>query len=63
MKSNELLPGVLIECDASIKAIIVKIDSEHHDYIVEDLDDTTLMIKENKLQSLKQRLEEVRHPS
>lgn len=52
-------PGVLIECDPSIKAIILKIDSDAHDYIVEDLDDQTLVIKESQLQRLKARLEEV----
>lgn len=52
-------PGVLVECDPSIKAIILKIDQDKHDYIVEDLDDQTLMIKESQLQKLKARLEEV----
>ncbi|KAL9630895.1 MAG: hypothetical protein Q9164_006189 [Protoblastenia rupestris] len=52
-------PGVLIECDPSIKAIILKIDQEKHDYIVEDLDDQTLVIKESQLQRLKARMEEV----
>lgn len=51
--------GVLIACDPSIKAIILKIDQEHHDYIVEDLDDQTLVIKESQLPRLKVRLEEV----
>ncbi|KAL8812374.1 MAG: hypothetical protein Q9223_007311, partial [Gallowayella weberi] len=50
---------VLINCDPSIKAIILKIDQEHHDYIVEDLDDETLVIKESQLPRLKERLEEV----
>ena len=52
-------PGVLVEVDPSIKAIILKIDSAAHDYIVEDLDDQTLVIKESQLQKLKARLEEV----
>ncbi|KAL9064595.1 MAG: hypothetical protein Q9161_008772 [Pseudevernia consocians] len=50
--------GVLVECDPSIKAIILKIDQDKHDYIVEDLDDQTLVIKESQLQKLKLRLEE-----
>ncbi|KAL6712746.1 TFIIH complex subunit tfb5 [Lecanora helva] len=50
--------GVLVECDPSIKAIILKIDQEKHDYIVEDLDDQTLVIKETQLQRLKARLAE-----
>ena len=62
-KINCTKPGVLIECDPSIKAIILKIDHERHDYIVEDLDDQTLVIKESQLQRLKARLEEVRHLS
>ncbi|MCJ1469104.1 TFIIH complex subunit tfb5 [Pseudocyphellaria aurata] len=49
--------GVLVECDPSIKAIILKIDQHKHDYIVEDLDDQTLVIKESQLASLKQRLD------
>ena len=54
-----ILAGVLVECDPSIKAIILKIDQEKHDYIVEDLDDQTLVIKESQLQRLKVRLGEV----
>ena len=60
MSCNEIFfSGVLVECDPSIKAIILKIDQDKHDYIVEDLDDQTLVIKENQLASLKARLEEV----
>jgi len=50
--------GVLVECDPSIKSIIVKIDSERNDFIIEELDDQTLVIKEGMLQTLKLRLEE-----
>lgn len=48
-----------MECDPSIKSIIVKIDSEEHAYIVEELDDQTLVIKENMMSMLKARLEDV----
>ncbi|KAE8354723.1 TFIIH subunit TTDA/Tfb5 [Aspergillus coremiiformis] len=49
--------GVLIECDPSVKAIILKYDEERHDYIVEDLDDDRhLVIKESQLKNLKARL-------
>ncbi|KAK2747978.1 TFIIH complex subunit tfb5 [Myotisia sp. PD_48] len=49
--------GVLIECDPSVKAIILKYDEERHDYIVEDLDDDRyLVIKESQLANLKRRL-------
>ncbi|TGO22215.1 hypothetical protein BPAE_0177g00090 [Botrytis paeoniae] len=50
--------GTLVECDPSIKSLIVKIDAEsHHEYIVEDLDDETLLIQESKLAHLKALLE------
>ncbi|KAL8911613.1 MAG: hypothetical protein Q9172_007641 [Xanthocarpia lactea] len=55
--------GVLIECDPSIKAIILKIDQDHHDYIVEDLDDQHLVIKESQLPRLKEELENVAIPT
>ena len=55
-------PGVLVECDPSIKSIIVKIDSEKNDFIVEELDDQTLVIKEGMLHILKMRLTEVTSP-
>jgi Transcription factor TFIIH complex subunit Tfb5 len=48
-----------VQCDPSIKSIIVKIDSEKNDFIVEELDDQTLVIKEGMLQILKMRLNEV----
>ncbi|RMJ23040.1 hypothetical protein PHISP_06099 [Aspergillus sp. HF37] len=49
--------GVLVECDPSVKAIILKYDEEQHDYVVEDLDDDRhLVIKESQLQNLKARL-------
>ncbi|PWY87428.1 RNA polymerase II transcription factor B subunit 5 [Aspergillus heteromorphus CBS 117.55] len=49
--------GVLIECDPSVKAIILKYDEERHDYIVEDLDDDRhLVIKESQLANLKAKL-------
>ncbi|EEQ31206.1 TFIIH complex subunit tfb5 [Microsporum canis] len=51
--------GVLIECDPSVKAIILKYDKlQNNEYIVEDLegDDRYLVIKESQLASLKIRL-------
>lgn len=55
----KLVQGVLVECDPSIKAIILKIDQENHDYIIEDLDDQTLVVREPQLQKLKAKLEQV----
>lgn len=51
--------GTLVQCDPSIKAIIQGIDSERHDFIIEELDDETLVVKESKLPELKIRIEEV----
>lgn len=51
--------GVLVQCDPSIKSIIVKIDSDKHEYIIEELDDQTLVVKENMLGELKRKLDEV----
>lgn len=54
-------PGVLVECDPSIKAILVKIDTErHHDFIIDDIDDEHVLIKSNKHEELKQLLKDVR---
>ncbi|KAK9854222.1 hypothetical protein MYU51_004061 [Penicillium brevicompactum] len=51
--------GLLIECDPSIKSMILKYDEERHDYIVEDLDDENhLVIKESQLENLKVRLDQ-----
>ena len=50
---------MLVQCDPSIKSIISKIDNEEHAFIVEELDDQTLVIKENMMTTLKMRLDEV----
>lgn len=53
--------GILVECDPSIKAIILKIQSESgNDLIVDDLDEQTLVVHPNKLPRLKELLEKVR---
>lgn len=54
-----MVSGVLVQCDPSIKSIIVKIDSEDHAFIVEELDDQTLVVKENMMTILKMKLDEV----
>ncbi|KAL2159673.1 hypothetical protein VTH06DRAFT_2242 [Thermothelomyces fergusii] len=51
--------GVLVECEPAIKSILVHIDStHHHGFIIEDLDETHLFVKETMLHSLKEKLEE-----
>lgn len=54
---------MLVECDPSIKSIIVNIDSENHDFIIEDLDEERVVVKENMVPLLKQKLEDVRAPA
>jgi len=48
-----------VECDPSIKAIIVNIDAENHEFIIEELDDQFVVIKENMIPILKQRINAV----
>jgi TFIIH basal transcription factor complex TTD-A subunit len=52
-------PGVLIECEPAIKAIIVMLDRANNNFIVEDLDDTHLVVQESMLALLKQQLDQV----
>ena len=54
------MPGVLVETDASIHAIIVRIDQEHkNDFIIEDIDDENLLIKKDRYETLKNLLQTV----
>lgn len=59
-RANALIaPGVLVECDPSIKSIIVNIDDKNgHEYIIDNLDEQHVVIKETMLQKLKQMLED-----
>ena len=51
--------GVLVECDPSIKSLIINLDGESNAYVIEDLDETHLLVKENMLQELKAKLDDV----
>lgn len=52
--------GVLVECDASIKAIIVNIDREFgNKFIIEDIDDEHVLIQASKHEELKSELNKV----
>jgi TFIIH basal transcription factor complex TTD-A subunit len=54
-------PGTLVKCDASIKAMLVDIDSKNgNEYIIEELDEEHILVKESKVNELKARLNEVR---
>ncbi len=57
-------PGVLIEVDESIMAIIDKINKAHeHAFILEPIDDRHALIRPNKLDELKELLREVSWPA
>ncbi|KAF2801034.1 hypothetical protein K505DRAFT_355113 [Melanomma pulvis-pyrius CBS 109.77] len=50
--------GTLVKCDASIKAMLLDIDSKHrNDFIIEELDEEHVLVKETKIAELKQRLQ------
>ncbi|KAF3058481.1 RNA polymerase II transcription factor B subunit 5 [Daldinia childiae] len=51
------IKGTLVECEPSIKSIIVSIDSKNNEYIIEDLDESHLVIKDNMVAQLKMELE------
>ncbi|KAI1454475.1 RNA polymerase 2 general transcription and DNA repair factor tfiih component [Annulohypoxylon moriforme] len=51
------IKGTLVECDPSIKSIIISINSEKNDYIIEDLDESHLVVKDNMVAQLKMELE------
>ena len=54
--------GTLVKCDASIKAMLVDIDNKHHnDFIIEELDEEHLLVKDTKIAELKSRLNSVCH--
>ncbi|CDO51638.1 similar to Saccharomyces cerevisiae YDR079C-A TFB5 Component of the RNA polymerase II general transcription and DNA repair factor TFIIH [Geotrichum candidum] len=50
------IKGVLIECDPSIRALVLNIDAKTHDIIIEELDETHLMVDENKVEYIKSEL-------
>lgn len=53
-------PGTLVRCDASIKAMLVDIDSKNNnEYIIEELDEEHILVKETKINELKGRLNNV----
>ncbi|GME93317.1 hypothetical protein B5S28_g3158 [[Candida] boidinii] len=51
--------GMLIQCDPSIKALIVKIDSDFNNIVVEELDDTHLLVDPSTIPFIKQELNRI----
>jgi TFIIH basal transcription factor complex TTD-A subunit len=57
------VPGMLVKCDASIKAMLVDIDEKaNHEFIIEELDEEHILVKEQKINELKARLNQVCRP-
>ncbi len=50
------IKGSLIQCDPSIKALIVNIDAEYKDIVIEELDDTHLLVDPAKIPFIKREL-------
>lgn len=48
--------GTLIECDPSIKSLIMKLNSDNAGIVIEELDDRHLLIDTSKLAYLKREL-------
>lgn len=48
--------GVLVKCDPSIKALIIQIDSVTPGTVLEELDDTHLLIQQDKVDTVKNEL-------
>ncbi|CCF57244.1 hypothetical protein KAFR_0C02510 [Kazachstania africana CBS 2517] len=48
--------GVLLQCDPSIKALITQIDAKRSDVILEELDDTHLLVDPTKVDFVKHEL-------
>ena len=53
------IKGMLIKCDPSIKSLIVRIDMDYRDIIIEELDDTHLLIDPTKLVFVKKELNRI----
>ena len=54
--------GTLVECDASIKAIIMNLNGQNRNkYVIQELDDEHVLVSNDALAELKARLEEVNH--
>ncbi|GMG19701.1 unnamed protein product [Ambrosiozyma monospora] len=51
--------GSLIQCDPSIKALILKIDSDYRDIVFEELDDTHLLVDASKIPFIKSELNRI----
>ncbi|CDO95367.1 unnamed protein product [Kluyveromyces dobzhanskii CBS 2104] len=45
--------GALVQCDPSIRALILRLDADRNDIIYEELDDTHLLVDPSKVEFIK----------
>lgn len=51
------MAGVLVQCDPSIKAIVMRIDQQNqHSFVIEEIDDEHILVHAKKHDELKMRL-------
>lgn len=50
------IKGTLVECDPSIRALIVMMDARFHDLILEELDETHLFVAPDKVDFIREEL-------
>ncbi|KAG7196073.1 TFIIH complex subunit tfb5 [Scheffersomyces spartinae] len=48
--------GVLVQCDPSIRALILQIDSKAPGIVLDELDETHLLIKQDQVMNVKNEL-------
>jgi len=52
--------GALLQCDPPQMAMVRKIDQEsNHAYILEEIDDKTCLVKENRVEEIKAKVKEL----
>lgn len=52
--------GALLQCDPPQMAMVRKIDKENGNaYIIEEIDDETCLVKENKVDEIKERVKQL----
>ncbi|KAJ9603830.1 hypothetical protein H2200_011351 [Cladophialophora chaetospira] len=52
--------GALLQCDPPQMAMVRKIDQEsNHAYILEEIDDKTCLVKENRVEEIKTKVKEL----
>ncbi|KAI5191001.1 TFIIH basal transcription factor complex TTD-A subunit [Nematocida sp. AWRm77] len=52
------IKGILLECDPSIKQILARLDREHN-FIIQDIDDTTLFVENRNLSEIEEETEKM----